>query len=264
MINKKNNAARSSNSSRQETKLGASSPFIYREAYKTLRTSVMFAIASAENKSRSFIITSPEPNECKSTVSANLAIALSQLEVKVLLLDADLRNPTQHKIFETGNVCGLTQLIVGFNEFEDVINRNVVPNLDIITSGSIAPNPSELLGSANMADLLKSFEKEYEYVVVDTPPVNIVTDALMFADMTCGIIVAARQNTTTYNSLAKTIESIKLTKSPILGVVLMDTTEDIGFNKRYNKKYLKSKYKKGGKNEYGRYGYGKYVYGREK
>lgn len=232
-----------------ESKLTEKSPFEYREAYKALRTNVMFAMASSANKSRSVIISSAMPDECKSTVSANLAITLAQLGVKVLLVDADLRSPSQHHVFKVSNIRGLSQLIVGLEKFEDVINREVSSNLDLITAGGLAPNPSELLGSENMAELVKSFEDNYEYVVIDTPPVNVVTDALMFIDITAGIILMVREEKTTHREISRAISRIEMTRSPILGVVLTDTKEDMGLFKSY--KSYKGKYK------YGMYPYNK-------
>ena len=204
---------------RRKARLDLSNEFEYREAYKALRTSIMFAIASSPNKSKSIVVSSSEPNECKSTLSSNLAIALSQMEVKVLLIDADFRNPTQHKIFELSNNRGLAQMIANLTRLEDAVHH-ILPGLDLLTSGSFVPNPSELLGSGNMADLLKMLESQYDYVIIDTPPINVVTDALMFADMTCGILLAVRQNETTQTSLSKVIESINLTNINILGAVL--------------------------------------------
>ncbi len=204
---------------RRKARLDLSHDFEYREAYKALRTSIMFAIASAPNKSKSIVVSSSEPNECKSTLSSNLAIALAQMEVKVLLIDADFRNPTQHKIFELSNNRGLAQMIANLTRLEDAVNH-IMPGLDLLTSGSFVPNPSELLGSGNMADLLKRLENAYDYIIIDTPPINVVTDALMFADMTCGILLAVRQNETNQLSLSKVIESINLTNINILGAVL--------------------------------------------
>jgi len=210
---------------RRKARLDLSNVFEYREAYKALRTSIMFAIASSPNKSRSIVVSSSEPNEYKSTLSSNLAIALSQMEVNVLLIDADFRNPTQHKIFELSNTRGLAQMIANLTDLDSAVNH-VLPGLDLLTSGSYVPNPSELLGSANMADLLKKLEEKYDYVIVDTPPINVVTDALMFADITSGILLAVRQNETNQINVAKAIESINLTKSNILGAVMTADQEN--------------------------------------
>lgn len=236
-------------------KIDANSPFDYVEAYKSLRTNIMFGMASS-NKSHCFVVTSAVPAEGKSTVSANIAIALSQLGVKVLLVDADLRSPTQHHIFKIGNIKGLSQLIVGLEKYEDVINHDIEPNLDVITAGRAVPNPSELLGSANMAEMFSLFERDYEYVVIDTPPVNVVTDALMFADMTAGVLLAIRASVTTYGEMSKAISNIEMTKSPILGVVIVDGKDSVVSSRSY-RRY--SRYSR-----YGRYGYGYGNYGGDK
>ena len=258
--NKENNVA--TLSVKDGALLTSKSPFLYREAYKSLRTNVMFAMASAPGKSKAIIVSSAEPNECKSTLSANLAVTLSELGVRVLLVDADLRNPTQHRIFKLPNVKGLSRLIVGIDKYEDAIYHDVVPNLDLITAGDRAPNPSELLGSENMADLFKVFEKDYEYIVVDTPPVNIVTDALMFVDLAAGVILAVREDVSTYKEIQKAVSNIEMTKTPVLGAVIIKSKNDSGVldmvRNRYGKEGRYGKYGKYGK--YGRYGYG-YGYG---
>ena len=200
----------------------------------------MFAMAGSNRKSNSFVVTSSEPNEWKSSTSANLSIVLAELGGKVLLVDADLRNPTQQRIFKLDNSKGLAQLIIGLNSFNEVVKRDVVKNLDILTSGGVVPNPSELLSTENMANLFPFFEKEYDYVVIDTPPINVVSDALMFVDMTCGVVLTIRENVSTFDETASALQKIEMTKSPVLGVVMVDSRVE---------KSIKG-YKKGGYYKY--------------
>lgn len=224
---------------REDVVLNEDSPFVYREAYKSLRASIMFAMAGSNRKSNSVVVTSSYPDEWKSSTSSNLALVLAELGGRVLLVDADLRNPTQHKFFNLPNGKGLAQLIIGVNSFDEVVNRNVASGLDVLTSGGVAPNPSELLSTENMANLFPFFEKEYDYVIIDTPPVNVVSDALMFVDMTCGVVLTVREGISTYDEVAGALKKIEMTKSPVLGVVLVDAKFEHGITS-----YKKGKYSK--------------------
>lgn len=234
----------SENKAKQKSaKLSADTPFQVTEAYKTLRTNLLFALAARKNKS--VVISSSSPSEGKSSTCANLAITMAQTGAKVVLIDADLRKPTQYQIFKCNNSKGLTTILAGFNDLDDVIKRDVEPKLDIITSGPAPPNPSELLGGERMALLLDKLGEHYDYIFIDTPPINVVTDAMVIAGNTAGVVMVARQGQTTHDDLTKAISSVEFSGTNILGLVINGVNEKFG---RYGKyKYGKYKYSYGAK-----------------
>lgn len=149
-----------------EVKLTSKTPFAITEAYKVLRTNLQFALAAQEGKA--VVISSPTPGDGKSTTAANVAITLAQTSAKVLLVDADLRKSTQHKIFQIDNSHGLSRLLVGFETLGESLKRDVEPGLDILTSGPLPPNPSELIGSSNMTTLIEKMNSYYDYIIIDS------------------------------------------------------------------------------------------------
>ncbi len=214
--------------SRLNTNVTKSGTFQIVEAYKIIRTGLLFALSTAQEKS--IVCTSAEPGAGKSTTCSNVAITMAQTGAKVILIDADMRKPTQHKIFRVNNAQGLSKLLSGLAAMKDTIQRDVVTNLDLITSGPIPPNPSELLGSENMLNLLNRLSEEYDYIFVDTPPVNVVSDAFMLAKKVAGVMLVARQKQTHYEELQKAVESIRALEANVLGVVITDVSEQ---NKPY-------------------------------
>ena len=196
------------------------------EAYKILRTNLLFALAAGENKV--VVISSALPSEGKSSTCANLAAAMAQTGAKVVLIDADLRKPTQNQIFKCDNSRGLSGILAGFNDLEEVIERSVNPNLDIITSGPIPPNPSELLGCEQMSCLLAHLSKEYEYVFIDTPPINVVADALIISNKAAGVVMVVRHGHSTYNELTKAVSRVEFANAVILGLVVNGIKEKSG------------------------------------
>ncbi len=214
--------------SRLNTNVTKSGTFQIVEAYKIIRTGLLFALSTAQEKS--IVCTSAEPGAGKSTTCSNVAITMAQTGAKVILIDADMRKPTQHKIFRVNNAQGLSKLLSGLAAMKDTIQRDVVTNLDLITSGPIPPNPSELLGSENMLNLLNRLSEEYDYIFIDTPPVNVVSDAFMLAKKVAGVMLVARQKQTHYEELQKAVESIRALEANVLGVVITDVSEQ---NKPY-------------------------------
>ncbi len=190
------------------------------ESYKNIRMNLLYTLVGSKNKT--VLVSSSIKNEGKTTTVANLAMSISQNGSKVLLIDADLRKSRQHKLFRVPNQNGLSKLIINQCTLDDAIIKNVKPNLDLLTSGSIPPNPSELLGSKRMREILDQLSGMYDYILVDTPPLNIVSDALTLMDAAAGIVIVARQKITQYNELQKSIDSIKNVNGRVLGVVLND------------------------------------------
>ena len=193
-------------------------PFAVKEAYNALRTNLLYTLSPVNGKI--VAITSANAGEGKSTVAVNLAITLSQMAAKVLLIDCDLRKPTVHKKLNLNNASGLSRFIVGFDTMADALKRKVLPDLDVMTSGPIPPNPSELLGSANMQAFLKKVSEYYDYIIIDTPPVNIVTDTVAMANFVSGIVLVAYYASTTTDDLKRAQEALQISNAKILGLVV--------------------------------------------
>lgn len=225
-------------------------PFAIVEAYKTIRTNLTYLLASSETKV--FGITSPEAGEGKSTTSINMAIAFSQLGDKVLLIDADMRKSSVHKKLKLENNIGLSNILAGFNKHTEAINH-ISDTLDVITGGQVPPNPSELLGSARFKELIDTVGKEYSYVIIDTPPVDVVTDALVIAPQTAGLVLVVKDQVTPTDSISRAIDAAKFANINILGAIMNAANPKSGGGYR---KYGYRKYA-----YYRKYGYSKYGYG---
>ena len=205
-------------------------PFAVVEAYKAIRTNVLFSLTQETDKIIS--ISSSLPGEGKSSCAVNLAIAFSQLGSKVLLIDADLRRPSVYRKLKLQNNHGLSSVLVGFCYIADAVHH-LNPNFDVLTSGPIPPNPAELLGSENMKTLLESLTKVYNYIIIDTPPINIVTDAMIVAKQTSGLVLVAKNRDTTHEQLKKAFETISFSDIRLLGVVLNDSSYTPGKYTKY-------------------------------
>ena len=189
------------------------------EAYKTLRTNILFSVPKEEGKARKILFTSSNPGEGKSTVSVNTAITFSQADMKVVLVDADLRKPTTHKFFKISSKCGLSNFLSGQNKLEECIQKiNGVDNLDVITSGPLPPNPSELLSGKYMELLIRELEKNYDVIIIDTPPVNVVADALSASKLADGVIIVVSNNKTDKQELQNVVKSLEFAEAKILGI----------------------------------------------
>ena len=208
---------------RTET-ISEKSKFAIVESYKSARSNIMFSLSADDDKL--FAVTSYSKGEGKSTVSANLAISFSKMEKKVLLVDCDLRRPNIHNIFKIENQAGLSNVIGKMVEFEEVIHRNVLPNLDILPSGTIPPNPSELLCSPKFTNLIKKLYEEYDYIIFDTPPIGVVADALLLKDIIAGFVVVLRERSTTHGDVQNIMDSMKLADAKILGFVKVGCTSN--------------------------------------
>lgn len=157
------------------------------EAYRVIRTSIQFAQAGKELKT--LAVTSCTPNEGKSMTVANLAVVLTQAGNSVLLIDCDMRNPTVHKNFNLSNKVGLSSCISMGTALSDAVQKTSIEGLYALTGGVIPPNPSELLGSEQMKNVLQRAKEQYDYVLIDTPPVMPVTDALIVSRFVDGMIL---------------------------------------------------------------------------
>jgi len=187
------------------------------EAYRTLRTNIQFSKTDGELKTIMF--TSSGPGEGKSTTIANTAVALAQSGKKIILVDCDLRKPVQHKIFGKKNR-GLTNILVEEIEADRIIQDTQVENLRVLTSGPIPPNPSELLGSAKMQELINYLKTQADYVIIDAPPVIAVTDASVLASKVDGITLIINSGSVRPEMAQKAKDLLVKANGHLLGVIL--------------------------------------------
>lgn len=188
------------------------------EQFRTVRTNIEFA-GAALDKCQVIMFTSSAISEGKSTVSANVAVTWAQAGKKVLLIDADLRRPTVHATFRKLNLDGVTTVLTGKMKPDEVVEDTFVDNLSVITSGPIPPNPSELLNSKRMGQLLDWTREKFDIIVLDAPPVLAVSDVQVLVPRSDGVVVVANMGKTLKGDLKRTVEVLKLAKAKILGSV---------------------------------------------
>jgi capsular exopolysaccharide synthesis family protein len=188
------------------------------EAFRVLRTNLQFAAVDKELKV--ILVTSTTPNEGKSTVAQYLAQTISRTGKKVMVLDADLINPTLHRRFGIPNQRGLSNLIVGDGDETVVTHVKEYPNLAVITSGPIPPNSSELLGSTQMKHLMDLLREEYDVIIMDTPPILPVTDAVVASSLADGVILVVQAGKTRNGEVHHAQEVLEAAHANLLGVVL--------------------------------------------
>lgn len=199
------------------------------EAYRVLRTGIQFAAVDAPEQTR-IMVTSAYPAEGKSLTVANLAVVMAQAGHNVLVIDADLRRPSQHELFQLSQNRGLTSLLLEFNvtgseeeamsSLERVVQHSAVEGLHLLASGPIPPNPSELLGSAKMARSFVTLATHYDYIIVDSPPVLAVTDAVILSTRTDGVLLVVDAGRTRQGQLKQAVEHLLAGNANLLGVVL--------------------------------------------
>lgn len=214
-----------------KTLLNKDLPFSIIENYKLVRTNIMFSLSTSNKKI--FAVSSANPSEGKSTSIANIAIAFAQMENKVLLIDADMRKSVIHKMFSIDNKSGLSTVIGQMTTFDDTVRKNVIENLDILPAGPVAPNPSELLASENFEKLMETLSEKYDYIIIDTPPVNVVSDALIIKDSIAGLMLVLKYAATTYNDIENCMKKIDIAGINTLGFILN------GIDTKYNNAYYK-------------------------
>jgi non-specific protein-tyrosine kinase len=192
------------------------------EAFRQLRTNLQFV--DVDRPPRSIVITSSVPNEGKTTTATNLAIALAQSGVRVLLIEADLRRPLVAHYLGIEGAAGLTSVLIGRAQLSDVVQRwGENGDLHVLSSGPMPPNPSELLGSKGMADLIREAELSYDLVLIDAPPLLPVTDAAVVSAAVSGAILVVRHGHTRREQLAKAADSLRAVDANILGAVMTMT-----------------------------------------
>ncbi|MCA0756501.1 CpsD/CapB family tyrosine-protein kinase [Paenibacillus sp. N4] len=188
------------------------------ESYRALRTNIEFS--SIDEKLQVLMVSSAGPGEGKSTTITNLAITFAQSERKVILIDADLRKPTAHHTFTLSNRLGLSSVLSQQSSLEEVIQITDIPNLEVITSGAIPPNPAEMMGSKRMTALIEQLRGMYDIILIDTPPLLAVTDAQIVSTKSDGVILVVDQGKVKRDIAKKAVQSLENVNARILGVVL--------------------------------------------
>lgn len=226
-------------------------PFDVIEAYKATRTNIMFSLNS-EKGSKKIIISSATSGEGKSTTCINIAKTFAETGAKVLLMDADLRAPRVHKYLKMPNDKGLSNVLASFDSLDDCIVKKDGLDFDTLTSGALPPNPVELISSKAMQELFEELEKRYDYIFIDTPPITIVTEAVLLSKYATGVIIVTRQKYTMFKLVDRAINSLKFADARIIGFILNDADD----------RYIYGSYKSGrtrrlsrSRYRYGRYGY---------
>ncbi len=210
------------------------------ESYRNIRTNIQYFDLSRELKT--ILFTSPSPREGKSTTVSNLAITLAQQGQKVLLLDCDLRKPVLDNLFFQKREPGLTDVLMGRAGITIAVRKTIVDNLFLLPCGAIPPNPSELLSSSRMKDLLTRIENDYDFVLVDSPPILAVTDASVLSTEVGGVILVVRSRSTSPEMVEEAGERLQKVGSRVIGVVM----NDLDMERHYGK--------------YARYSYSSYYY----
>lgn len=238
-----------------DQKLGADLDFASAEAYNLLRTNVSFALPGKQG-CKIIGITSACPQEGKSFTSINFAYALAKNGSRVLLLDGDMRRPSIAASLDLSRVPGLSNVLTRQNEVEEVLHKNILnENLTVLLSGNIPPNPSELLGSEEMKALLDRMSADYDYIIVDLPPVISVSDALVISKYLDGIVLVLRHGFTRRRNVQEAIRQLRFVEARILGFVYNGYRSGSSYYRtsrryyRYGKYYRYYEYSSRGKHE---------------
>ena len=190
---------------------------IVSESYRTLRTNIQYS--SFDKEIKTIVITSADPSEGKSTVAGNLALSFAQNEKRVILVDCDLRKPSVHKNFKLSNLSGLSEVLIGKEKLDGAI-ENYNKNLDILTSGKVPPNPSEMLGSKAMSELLEVLKNRYDVIILDSTPLQAVTDAQILSTKVDGTILVVRAEKTKVDATVEAKNLLDKVGANIIGTVL--------------------------------------------
>lgn len=182
-----------------------------------MRTSLLYSLV--DNPPRVIEVTSPGPREGKSTTCSNLAVVLSQADKNTLLLECDFRKPVLHKIFGLRNLRGVVDVLVGEREAREV-RHEPLENLKVMTAGPTPTNPAELLGSERFVEFLGRMRQEFDYVIVDAPPAQVVTDPMIIASQVDGVLIVLDAQNTRKVSVRRTVRSLQSVGANLLGTVM--------------------------------------------
>lgn len=237
--------------------LSKKSGFYLQEAYRALRTNVNFALADVEG-SKIVMVTSALQSEGKSLTTLNMAIALGQMDQKVLLIDCDLRRPRMGRLLNLNAPSGLSNVLMNFSLLDEAIVSSEEHGIDLILAGDIPPNPAELLSSNRMQKLLKRMRENYDYIILDSPPVDLVVDAVALSSQCDGVLFVVRAGQSERGAVIHGMDQLQYAGANVLGFVFNGVTSETtaGYGKYRFRKYARN----GRYSKYSRYGYG-YGYG---
>ncbi len=197
--------------------LNENTPFIITETYSSIRTNLIAATRNSPYKG--IVITSQCRNEGKTTTAVNLAIMMSRLDKRVLLIDADLRRSGVHSVLRLKNRLGLTSILRGECDVYSALNKDIRNNFHVITTGKLPKNPADIIASTDMERLIRLLYEFFDYIIIDTPPLCVANDALLFGGFTAGAALVVRENKTTHSDLDAALSTISLSKTNLLGVI---------------------------------------------
>lgn len=206
------------NNSRNDKVVKDDTDFLITEAYKELRTNLRYTLR--KDGCKRILINSPISQDGKSTICTNLGITIAQTGARVLVMDCDLRKGRLHNFFNIRSNPGISELLIGITKEKDVIQNTIYENLQVITMGKIPPNPTELLAGGQMEEILKVLEKNYDFIIIDSPPVNVVSDALSLIKLVDGVILVVREKFTSHPNIVGAISKLEFVEAKIIGFVI--------------------------------------------
>lgn len=201
------------------------------EKFRGIRTNITFS--TAEGNINSLVVTAERPDAGKSTITSNTAITYAQSGMKTLIIDGDMRKPSQHYLFQEQNLRGLSTAIVESDSVENYILPTRVDNLDLLAAGPIPPNPSELIASERFEKIFEELKSQYDMIIIDTPPILTVTDAQLFTKLTKNAVLVIDASQNNRNELIRAKELVEKSGARIIGVILNKATLDESTNSYY-------------------------------
>jgi len=213
-------------------------PQNFSESFRAVRTNLLFS--SAEDGARSVVITSTGPGEGKTAVATNLAVALAQAGQRVLLVDADMRKPRVHRVFERSQEPGLSNVLVGNAKTSEAVYTTIVPGLWVMPAGPNPPNPADLLGSKRFKDFIASLSQHFDWVMIDTPPVMAVTDSSVVAHLVTGVLFVVGSEMTSRHAAKRALDQLEQARAKFVGAVL--NRVDLQHNSYYYSQYYRREY----------------------
>ena len=238
--------------------LSAKDDFFLQEAYKTLRTNVIFSL-TGESACKIITVTSSMQSEGKSITASNLGLSFAAADKRVLIIDCDMRKPKLGRLLQLSAPNGLSNVLIEPQLLSSSVLQYQNTRMHVLLAGNIPPNPSELLGSKRMEKLLEEMKKHYDYIILDSPPINMVTDAVILANMTDGVLFVVRNGHSERGSVQHAVDQLEYANAKILGFVLNGVSAEAQGYGRYGRYqrygYRRYGYRYGYRSGYG-YGYG--------